>query len=110
MAFIYKILGQESPGDTSSTLLYQVPINASTIISSLAIANISTSDKSFSIYVVASGDSVADSNCLMKDVALSGNASIQISVGITLSDGDAIYVKSNTASSFTFHAFGSEVV
>lgn len=109
MAFTYKILGQASPSDTSALLLYQAPSATSAIISSLSIANLLTSEKSFSVYVVASGDTAADSNVLMKDIALAGNGAIQISVGITLGTGDAIYVKSNTASALTYQAFGSEV-
>lgn len=109
MAFGYKILGQAAPADTNVADLYTVPASTEVIISTIAVANVTGSSATFSIYVREAGATAADSNKLVGGSSISANSTTTISVGITLSATDVISVQTNTANAITFHAFGTEV-
>lgn len=109
MAFGYKILGQTAPADTSNADLYTVPSSTETIVSSLAIANVTATDATYRIYIRDGGAAAANSNSLVFDATATANATTTIGIGITLSATDVITVQSGTADAITFHAFGTEV-
>ena len=109
MAFGYKILGQAAPADTNNADLYTVGAGKETIVSSIAIANVTGSDATYSIYVRDGGAAAADSNKLVGGATVSANTTTTIGIGITLSATDVITVQSGTGSALTFHAFGTEV-
>lgn len=109
MAFGYKILGQSAPSDTNNANLYTVPSSTETIISSLAIANTTSSNATYRIFVRNDGAAAATSNALAYDVTAAANTTTTISIGITLNAGDIITVRSGTSNALTFHAFGTEV-
>ena len=109
MAFGYKILGQAAPANTSNADLYTVPASTESIISSLAVANVTATDATYRIYVRAGGAAAADSNALVKDGTATANTTTTIGIGISLAATDVVTVQSGTANSLTFHAFGTEV-
>ena len=109
MAFGYKILGQAAPADTLNADLYTVPASTETIVSSLAIANVTATDATYNIYVRDAGAAAADGNKLVGGATATANTTTTIGIGITLSATDVITVQSGTASALTFHAFGTEV-
>ena len=109
MAFGYKILGQAAPADTSNADLYTVPASTESIISSLAVANVTATDATYRIYVRAAGAAAADSNALVKDGTATANTTTTIGIGISLAATDVVTVQSGTADALTFHAFGTEV-
>jgi hypothetical protein len=109
MAFGYKILGQAAPTTTSNADLYTVGAGKETIVSSLAIANVTASDATYSIFIRAAGATAADSNKLVGGAKATANTTTTIGIGITLAATDVITVQSGTADALTFHAFGTEV-
>lgn len=109
MAFGYKILGQVAPADTNNADLYTVGTGKETIVSSIAVANVTGSNAAYSIYVRDGGAAAADSNKLVGGATASANTTTTIGIGITLSATDVITVQSGTGSALTFHAFGTEV-
>ena len=109
MAFGYKILGQAAPASTSNADLYTVGTGKEAVVSSLAIANVTGSDATYSIFIRASGAAAADGNKLVGTATAAANTTTTIGIGITLSATDVITVQSGTASALTFHAFGTEV-
>lgn len=109
MAFGYKILGQAAPADTNSADLYTVPASTETIVSTIAVANITGADATYSIHVRDGGAAVSDGNALVKGATVSANSTTAISIGVTLSATDVVSVTSGTGSAITYHAFGTEV-
>lgn len=109
MASTYKVLGQSAPADTNNTNLYTVPTSTQAVISTIAIANTSSAASTFRIFVRVSGAAAATSNAFVYDAYVSAYDTTPITIGVTLSAGDIITVRSGTANALTFHAFGSEV-
>jgi hypothetical protein len=109
MATAYKILGQEKPSDTSNTTLYTVPASTEAIVSTITVTNVTGTDSSFRLFVVASGDSATIGNALAYDATLSANTFISFTLGLTLSAGDLLVVRSGIGDSLTYQAFGSEL-
>lgn len=109
MAFGYKILGQAAPADTNSANLYTVPAGTETIVSTIAIANITATDATYDIHVREAGAAISDGNLLVKGATVSANTTTVVSIGVTLSATDIVSVTSGTGSAITYHAFGTEV-
>ena len=108
MATTFKVLGQSAPTDTNAATLYTVGTGKSAIISTIAIANVAATATTASVYVRQAGAAVADSNAIVRNVAITGNSTIALTLGITLAAGDVISVATGMANVLTFHAFGQE--
>lgn len=104
----YTILGQQNPAANTLTRLYQVPASNSAVISSINIANLDANAAAFSIAANISGVATANANYLAWRVAIPGNDSIALSLGVTLNASSQLSVNSNT-STLTFSAFGTEM-
>lgn len=104
----YKILGQSAPSATTSTDLYTVPSATETIISSLVIANRSSSVATYRVSVADNGAALSDAQYLVYDAIINGNDTIALSLGITLDATDKIRVYASTAN-LSFNAFGTEI-
>lgn len=109
MAFGYKILGQVAPADTNNADLYTVGTGKETIVSSLAVANVTGTDATYSIFIRAAGATAANANKLVGGATAGANSTTTIGIGITLAAADVITVQSGTANALAFHAFGTEV-
>jgi hypothetical protein len=104
----YTILGQQNPAANTLTRLYQVPASNSAVISSINIANLDANAAAFSIAANLAGVATANANYLAWRVAIPGNDSIALSLGVTLNASSHLSVNSNT-STLTFSAFGTEM-
>ena len=104
----YKVLGQSNPSATTATTLYTVPSATDTVVSSISICNLASSDASFRIAVRPAGASLANQHYLAYDVTVGANDTTIITVGITLDTTDVITVYASTAN-LVFHAYGSEI-
>lgn len=109
MATNYKILGQQMPTSTSNVDLYTVPAGTQTVISTLHVANVSSTASLARIFVRNNGAAAGTSNALVYDVSVPANSIFAMTEGITLDASDIITVRSGTANALVFHAFGSEV-
>lgn len=88
--------------------LYTVPTSTQAIISTIAIANASTTGQTYRISVIPSGQTQAAKHFVAFDVPVSANSTDTYTVGMTLAAGDKIRVSSDSAQ-VSFTAFGSEI-
>jgi hypothetical protein len=109
MATRYKVLGQSAPGATTDTNLFTVPAGKDVVVSSLVVANRSTSvPASYRIAIRPGGATIANQHYIAFDVPVGVADATTITLGITLSPTDIITVRASTAN-LTFSAFGSEI-
>lgn len=110
MAMEHKILGQQAPAGTSSTVLYEVPSGREAITSTLVVCNRTSGEIAFDVAVIPDGDTLADDNYIYFNIACPGRDSFTATIGLTLESGDSIEVKDRTGNSLTFSVYGVEVV
>lgn len=108
MATTYKILGQSAPAATTATDLYTVPAATQAIVSSIVVANRSTSLATFRISVSSAGGATATKDYLAYDTSIANSGIITLTLGITLGATDKIRVYASSAD-LSFNAFGSEL-
>lgn len=109
MASTYKILGQSAPADTNNANLITVGASKSQIISTLHVANSTSSDATCRVFARIAGATAATSNAILYDITVPGNGFIALTEGITLATTDVLTIRSGTANALTFTAFGSEI-
>jgi len=108
MAFTPKILGQGVPAG-SNVDLYVVPSATSTVVSTIAVANTTSTAANATIYIRKAAASAATSNAIVYATPVAANNTTFFTLGITLAATDVVTVASGTSGSLTFHAFGSEL-
>lgn len=108
MATTYKVLGQSNPAATTATTLYTVPAATQAVVSSIVIANLTSTAATFRIAVRVAGATLANSQYVAYDVTVGASDSTALTLGITLNATDVITVYGSTAN-LTFTAFGSEI-
>ena len=109
MAETLKVLGQSAPADTNNANLYTVPSATQAVISSLVIANVTTSTATARVFVRPNAATAVVGNAIVYDVLISANSTVALTLGITVDAADVITVRSSVANALTFHAFGSEI-
>ena len=102
-----KVLGQVNPSATTATTLYTVPSAKSAVISTIVVANLSTSAATYRIAIRVAGSALSNEEYIAYDVALSANDSTALTLGITLAATDVVTVYASSAS-VAFNAFGDE--
>ena len=102
-----KVLGQVNPSATTATTLYTVPSAKSAVISTLVVANLSTSAATYRVAIRPAGATLANVHYIAYDVALSANDSTALTLGITLATTDVVTVYASSAN-VNFSAFGDE--
>jgi hypothetical protein len=106
----YKILGQVAAAATTAENLYTVSSGSSAVVSTIVVANRSTSARTYRLAVKpTTGTTLADSHYIAYDVSIAANDSVALTLGVTLSSGNVIVTYASAASSLTFTAFGSEL-
>ena len=106
MATTYKILGQIT-GSSATSSLYTAPAATQTVVSSIVVANRSTSNSTFWIAALPSGSTLDPKHYLAFNVPISGSDSTALTLGITLGAEDQIQVSGMATGSFTL--FGSQI-
>lgn len=109
MATTYKILGQSAPANTSNADLITVGAGKSQIISTLHIANATTSDATCRVFARIAGAAAAASNSILYDVTVPASGFIALTEGISLAATDVLTIRTGTANALTFTAFGTEI-
>jgi hypothetical protein len=106
----YKVLGQVAAAATTAENLYTVPSGSSAVVSTIVVANRSTSARTYRLAVKpTTGTTLADSHYIAYDVSIPANDSTALTLGVTLASGNVIVTYASAASSLTFTAFGSEL-
>jgi glucose-6-phosphate dehydrogenase assembly protein OpcA len=109
MARLYKVLGQSSPAATTDTNMYTVPAATETVVSTISVCNRASTNSTYRVAIRPNGDTIANQHYLVFDAVVPGNDMIALTIGVTLSAGDVITVRSSTTN-LSFQAFGSEIV
>jgi hypothetical protein len=110
MPTTYKVLGQVNPSATTATTLYTVPAATQAVVSSISVANLTSTVATFRIAVQKAADvgSIVDKQYIGYDITVGASDSTIITVGLTLAASDVIKVYASTAT-LSFQAFGSEI-
>jgi hypothetical protein len=104
MAFVIK---QAAPG-TSNTDIYTVPASTEAVVSTIAIANTTTSAVTYRIFVRIAGAAAAQgTNSLVYDSTVSANNTSFLTIGLALAATDVITVRASTTN-VVFTAFVNE--
>lgn len=108
MATTYKVLGQSNPSAITATTLYTVPAATEAVVSTIVIANLTSTAATFRIAIRPNGATLANSQYIAYDITVGASDSTALTLGITLDAADVITVYASTAN-LTFTAFGSEI-
>jgi glucose-6-phosphate dehydrogenase assembly protein OpcA len=109
MALSYKVMGQSAPASGNyTTALYTVPSSTSTVMSTIVVANRSSSPDTFRIRVAITNAAVDNKQYLAYDVPIAGNSFANFTIGMTLGATDVVYAGS-AGGNLSFSAFGSEI-
>jgi glucose-6-phosphate dehydrogenase assembly protein OpcA len=108
MPTTYKVLGQSNPAATTLTTLYTAPAATQAVISSIVIANLTSSAATFRIAVRPAGASIANSQYIAYDITVGASDSTVLTLGITIGATDVVSVYASTTT-LTFSAYGSEI-
>lgn len=108
MPAAYKVLGQSNPSATTLTTLYTVPSATSTVLSTLSVANLSSSAVTFRVAIRPAGATVTNAHYIAYDANLAANDSVFLTLGVSLATTDVVSVYASTAN-VAFSAFGSEI-
>lgn len=108
MPTTYKVLGQSNPSATTATTLYTVPSATQAVVSTIVVANLTTTSATFRIAVRVAGATLANSQYVAYDITVGASDSTTITLGLTLGATDVVTVYASTAN-VTFSAFGSEI-
>lgn len=104
----YKVLGQEAPSADTDTDLYTVPSGTQTVVSSLVVANRSSSAATYRIAIRPAGTAILNEHYIAYDVEVPAEDSTTITIGISLDATDVITVQASSAD-ISFNLFGSEI-
>ena len=102
-----KVLGQSNPSATTLTTLYTVPSAKEAVVSTISVANLTSTAATFRIAVRPGGASIANQHYIGYDITVGASDSTLITVGLTLATTDVISVYASTAN-LAFSAFGDE--
>lgn len=109
MAELLQVLGQVVPTATTLTALYTVPALSSASVSSLIICNqdsVTTANVRVSIAVAGAADD--PKQYIYYDLPISNNDTFIATIGLTLSAGDIVRVRSDT-NNVSFSIYGVQV-
>ena len=102
-----KVLGQSNPSATTLTTLYTVPSSKEAVVSTISVANLTSTAATFRIAVRPGGAAIANQHYIGYDITVGASDSTLITVGLTLATTDVISVYASTAN-LAFSAFGDE--
>lgn len=108
MISTYKVLGQVSPIASTLTTLYEVPTSASTVCSTLVIANRGVPGF-VRVAVRPAGENIDNKHYIVYDIPVNQYESIFLTIGVTITSTDIISVFSST-SDMSFNLFGTEML
>lgn len=102
-----KVLGQVNPAATTLTTLYTVPSAKEAVVSSISVANLTSTAATFRLAVRPAGAAIDPKHYIGYDITVGASDSTIITVGLTLATTDVLSVYASTAN-VAFQAFGDE--
>src|SRR5487761_2662944 len=98
MVDTFKTLFQANPLVTTLTDAYTVPAATAAVVSTIVVCNRSATPTTFRISVAPAGIADDPKQYLFYDTPINGNASIPLTLGITLATTDVLRVYAGIAS------------
>jgi glucose-6-phosphate dehydrogenase assembly protein OpcA len=108
MPTVYKVLGQSAPSAATATTLYTVPSATSSIVSSINVANTSSTGDFIRIAIRPAGATLANQHYQAFGLQIPPASVYTWTTGATLATTDVITIYS-TNGTCSFSAFGSEI-
>lgn len=108
MAITYKVLGQLNPSANTETTVYTVPSATQSVISTIAICNLSNVAATFSLAVKVANTAVSNKSYINYQTSLPGNDTMTLTLGVTLGNTDVISANCSS-STVAINVFGSEI-
>jgi hypothetical protein len=102
-----KVLGQQNPSAATATTLYTVPGTKQAVCSTLAICNRSATATTYRVAIRPAGAALSNEHYIAYDVAIPGNASEYLTLGISLATTDVVTIYA-TLATLSFSLFGDE--
>ena len=102
-----KVLGQVNPSATTLTTLYTVPSAKEAVVSSISVANLTSTAATFRLAVRPAGAAIDPKHYIGYDITVGASDTTIITVGLTLATTDVLSVYASTAN-VAFQAFGDE--
>jgi len=109
MAEAYKVLAQAHLTTTSDTDVYTVPSATEAVVSTIVVANITSSATTFNMAVRPGGETLANKHYLAEGVPIAANDSTTLTLGVTMAATDVITCAAGTADALSFNVFGTEI-
>jgi len=110
MAYQEKQLGQARDNDTDAHSVYSPAVGVTAIITTIVLANTSTSSAEVSVYIDDDGTTYNESTCLASTILIAAKSS-EVIMGffpMNNSAGNLAY-KQETANAITITVFGTEI-
>lgn len=108
MATYYKVLGQINPVANTMSNVYVVPALTSTVVSTIAVCNLSNIATRYNLAVRPAGAAVEDKHYISRNASLPASDTITLTWGITLGNTDIISANIES-SNVSINLFGSEI-
>jgi hypothetical protein len=108
MASEYSVLGQSAPAATTATDVYTVPAATQAVISTIIIANRAATAGTFRLSVRPADAAQSNEHYIAYDVAIAGNDSTTLTLGITLAATDVITFYASSGD-MSVNVFGTEI-
>lgn len=109
MATIYKTQQVQGTASTGTyATLYSTGASTTAVVSTIAIANTSSSTVTYRIGIMGSAGTPSAANWLVYDSVVAGNDTIFLTVGISLGNTEFIRV-SSSANTVAFSAYVAEI-
>ncbi len=100
------VLGQAAPAANTDTTLYTAPAGSNVVTSTLTICNRGTATAAFRVAVRPNGAALANAHYIFYDATVAPQATVSITIGMTLDAADVVTVRASTAD-LSFNLFGS---
>jgi hypothetical protein len=88
--------------------VYTAPSATQAVVSTLSIANLGSTDTTYRVLVLPSGETAAKKHFIVFDAPITANSTDTITIGMTLNAGDKIQIASDSGN-VAATAFGSEI-
>ena len=112
MANVYKILGQVNPTANTQSNVYVVPAATEAVVNSITIANLGSSNVSYSLIVMPSAEFASPASngkyFLVRGSTMPGADTTTLTLSLSLPAG-AIVAANTNSGSLSFSAFGVEI-
>lgn len=90
------------------TTIYTVPANTQTVVSTVAVCNLSNVATAFSLAVAVANAAIANKQYINYQTSLPANDTLNLTLGITLGNTDVLAANCQS-STVAINVFGSEI-